>query len=124
MTEEVNNKKEEWKLPEETQEEKKEWQSIDLFSGYSPYEIAKRLKFGEGNNTIKIDNLYGLWTGNQTYALSPFRVSSRGTVERIILKNYAALPSTCSLGELTVSSTGSLYVCSATNVWTLVGRQN
>jgi DNA polymerase II large subunit len=37
----------------------------------------------------------------------------------------AATPSTCEIGEVcVVSGTGKLYVCSASNTWSLVGLQS
>jgi hypothetical protein len=41
---------------------------------------------------------------------------------RVKLPNLTTLPSTCSVGEITVSG-GKAYVCSATNVWTVIGSQ-
>lgn len=38
------------------------------------------------------------------------------------LPNVSSLSSTCAIGELVVSS-GKLYVCSATDTWTVVGTQ-
>jgi hypothetical protein len=36
-----------------------------------------------------------------------------------------ATPATCEIGELfVVSTTGKLYVCSASNTWTIVGTQS
>ena len=118
---EENNKKEEW-TQEETEKENGAIKPIELYRGYSPFEIGRRLKFGEGNNTIKIDVLQGLWAGNQVYAQAPFQISSRGSIERFILKNRLSLPTTCLIGELAVSM-GTLYICSAANNWSVVGRQ-
>lgn len=43
---------------------------------------------------------------------------------RIKVPTVASTPSTCEIGELcVVSSTGKLYVCSATDTWTIVGTQ-
>lgn len=44
--------------------------------------------------------------------------------DRLRLPTYASAPSICEQGELYVNSgTGKLYVCSATNTWSLVGIQ-
>lgn len=124
MANEEPKKKEEWK-PEELEEKKDGFEQDYIRSsrGYSPFEIGRRLKFGEGDNTIKIDVLQGFWAGNQVYAQAPFRLSAAGTIEKIILLNYANLPATCSQGELARSG-GSLYICQTTNNWVVVGRQN
>lgn len=127
-------------MPEENKEiEKNNWQpaeitdqpqefiSADLTQQFLPYEIAKKLKFGEGANTIKIDNLYGLWVGNQIYSQAPFRVSSGGSVtaRAIILQNATGTPSSGTIGELVVAN-AKLYICTATSplTWTIVGLQS
>jgi hypothetical protein len=44
---------------------------------------------------------------------------------RIKIPTVASTPSTCEIGELcVVSSTGKLYVCSASNTWTIAGTQS
>jgi hypothetical protein len=35
-----------------------------------------------------------------------------------------ANPATCTKGELNVATDGKLYICSATNTWTVVGSQS
>lgn len=43
---------------------------------------------------------------------------------RIKLPTYASAPSTCEIGEVYVNSgSGKIYVCSATNTWSLIGTQ-
>lgn len=43
---------------------------------------------------------------------------------RMKVPTLTATPSTCEIGELcVVSGTGKLYVCSATNTWTVAGTQ-
>jgi hypothetical protein len=41
---------------------------------------------------------------------------------RLQVPVYAANPATCTVGEICVSG-GKLYVCSATNTWTVAGSQ-
>lgn len=43
---------------------------------------------------------------------------------RLKLPTYATAPSICEQGELYVNTNGKLYVCSATNTWSLVGTQS
>ena len=111
--------KKEW-IPEETKEQPQEFISADLTKQFLPYEIAKKLKFGEGANTIKVDNLYGLWAGNQIYSISPFRVSSGGSVRMraLMLQNASATPASGTIGELAVAN-GSLYLCTSSSplIW-------
>ena len=42
---------------------------------------------------------------------------------RLKVPHYASLPSTCETGEIGENS-GKLYICSATNTWTIVGVQS
>jgi hypothetical protein len=42
---------------------------------------------------------------------------------RLKVPNVTALPSTCEVSEVVVYS-GKLYVCSASNTWTIVGTQS
>jgi hypothetical protein len=44
---------------------------------------------------------------------------------RLKVPTVTAVAATCEIGELcVVSSTGKLYVCSATNTWTIAGTQS
>jgi len=53
---------------------------LTLNNGYLDFDNGKKIKFGEGDNTIKIDNKYGLWAGSTIYDTAPFRVSSSGSI--------------------------------------------
>ena len=45
--------------------------------------------------------------------------------DRVKVPTYSSAPTVCEIGELYVNSgTGKLYVCSATNTWSLVGTQS
>jgi hypothetical protein len=117
------NKKTEWKRDDF---EKKQGFEKFYYNQFLPYENAKKLTFGEGERTIKIDSLYGLWAGNESYSLAPTRISSQGTVyvNTIYLKNYSATKSDGTIGEIMVAN-GTLYICTAVSpiTWTKVGAQ-
>lgn len=42
---------------------------------------------------------------------------------RLKVPNYGATPATCKVGEICEVG-GKLYICSSTNVWSLVGTQS
>ena len=109
----------EFKLPEVKETPERTTQYLKLDNGFLDFDYGKRLKFGEGANTIKTDNRYGFWAGHQVYEQAPFRLSSTGTIRRITLENQDSLSATCVVGELAVS-VGTLYICSAVDTWTVV----
>lgn len=67
--------------------------------------------------------LKGAFYKNNTPSNQDFVKSSRFT-NRVRLPIYATAPTTCAIGEVYVNSaSGKLYVCSASNTWSLVGTQ-
>ena len=57
--------------------------------------------------------------GNRTGKVGRLTILKTGTLQFVDKAN----PATCVKGELNVAVDGKLYVCSATNVWTVVGTQ-
>jgi hypothetical protein len=71
-----------------------------------------------------IDSLKGAFYKNNFSGYQNFTKKSVFT-SRLRTPVYATAPTTCEIGELYVNSgTGKLYVCSATNTWSLVGTQS
>ena len=71
---------EEYKYQETENNPISQQQYLTLENGFLILENAKKIRFGAGNNTIKIDNTLGFWTGNQIYSIAPLRMSSTGTL--------------------------------------------
>lgn len=70
--------------------------------------------------STRIDQLEGQFYKNNFSASQDFNKKCSFNVS-IKIPSYSSLPN-CEVGELAESG-GTLYICSATNVWTVVGTQ-
>ena len=72
----------------------------------------------------EFDALKGAFYKNNFQTSQDFTKKSKFT-SVLIVPTLATAPSTCAQGSLYCNSgTGKLYICSATNTWTIVGTQS
>lgn len=99
-------------------------------AGFTFYVTGSRASLSAFDGTINLNaedevNLNG---GAMNFTVLGGQSSTYVSVERrsnnpvIHIQNFESPPATCSVGDITVAG-AKLYICTATNTWTVVGTQ-